>query len=217
MNRPTIIIMGSAGSGKGTQSSLLEEQLGYHVAEAGGILRSEGEKGTERGKKAMEIINAGKHLPDEMVTEIIKDYILAIPEEEPLLVDGYPRTLGQKELLTEMLNESGRGGENYVAVWIKVERSEAERRLLNRSQCTVCKTVYMKKDIDTCLHCGGEVKPREYDYPESIKKRLDFFDDEVVPVIEAYRSEGKLIEANGNQEITHVFEEIKSKLESIVS
>ena len=215
MIRPTIIIMGSAGSGKGTQSSLIQEQMGYHVAEAGAILRAEGERGTDIGRKAMEIINAGKHLSDEMVTEIIKGYILRVPLQEDLLVDGYPRTLGQKDFLHEMLKQAGRDKANYVAVWIKVDRLEAERRLSNRAQCDVCKTVFMSKDSSVCPHCGGAVKPRDYDYPESIQKRLDFFAEKIMPVIESYRSEGKLIEVDGMQEVAHVFDHIKAKLRQL--
>ncbi len=212
MTQPTLIIMGSAGSGKGTQSSLIEEQLGYHVAEAGGILRAEGDTGSELGKQVMEIINAGGHLPDQMVTDIVKQYILRISEKENLLIDGYPRTLEQNRLLKEMLKEAGRDADNYLAIWIKVDREETERRLSNRTQCMVCKTVFMTKDIQVCPHCGGEVKAREYDYPESIKKRLDFFDENIIPIIDVYREEGKLIEVNGMQEVVHVFDEIKAKL-----
>jgi len=86
---------------------------------------------------------------------------------------------------------------------------------MNRAQCTVCKTVFMTRDITTCPHCGGEVKPRAYDQPDAIKERLDFFEEKVLPVIKEYKVEGKLIEVNGMQEVAHVFDEIKSKLEDL--
>ena len=204
--------MGSAGSGKGTQSELLEEQLGYHTVEAGGIFRKKAKEDSALGRKVKEINDSGKHANDELITELMKDYILSVPSEEPLLLDGYPRTIGQYEMLHDLLKEGGREPENGLAIWINVSREEAERRLLNRSQCSVCKTVFMSREVETCPHCGGEVNPRAYDKPESIKPRLDFFENEVMPVIEKYRGKGRLIEVDGMQEIAHVFDQIKNKL-----
>lgn len=217
MNRPTLVITGSAGSGKGTQSDLLEEQLGYHKVEAGAVFRKVAAEDSELGRKVKAINDAGKHASDELITELIADYVQSVPQEEPLLIDGYPRTTGQKQMLSDLLTNSQRDADNVIAIWIRVEREEAERRLLNRTQCSVCKTVFMTRDIETCPHCGGEVKPRAYDQPEAIKERLDFFEEEVKPVIEEYRSEGKLIEVNGMQEVAHVFDEIKTKLEALSS
>jgi adenylate kinase len=212
MQRPTIIIMGSAGSGKGTQSELLEEQLGYHIVEAGAIFRAKSKEDSELGRKVKEIHDTGKHASDELITELMADHMKDLTSGEALLIDGYPRTLGQAERLPGLLRDSGFDPDKYVAVWIQVDRKEAERRLLNRSQCTVCKTVFMNRDLKRCPHCNGEVKPRDYDKPEAITHRLDFFEKETMPAIKKYEEEGRLITVNGEQEVAHVFSEIKEKL-----
>lgn len=213
MARPTIIIMGSAGSGKGTQSALLEEQLGYHIVEAGAIFRQTAKLDTPLGKKVKEIHDSGGHADDALITELMHNYMKDLVSGEALLIDGYPRTAGQAERLPELLHSTGYDSETFVAIWIKVSREEAEKRLLNRSQCTVCKTVYMNRDLDRCPHCNGEVKPRAYDQPEAIAKRLDFFEEETMQAIKQYEHEERLIEVNGEQEVAHVFEELKTKLQ----
>jgi len=217
MNQPTIIIMGSAGSGKGTQGQLLEEQLGYEVVEAGAIFRKTAQMDTELGRKVKHINDSGGHADDDLITELMREHMKDISADQSLLIDGYPRTMGQAERLEGLLKDSGHNPDNIVAVWINVPREETERRLLNRSQCTVCKTVFMTRDVERCPHCNGEVKPRDYDKPEAIKKRLDFFDEKTKPVIEHYREQGKLIDVNGEQEVAHVFEEIKEKLKPFIN
>ncbi len=216
MNQPTIIIMGSAGSGKGTQGQLLEEQLGYEIVEAGAIFRKTALMDTELGRKVKHINDSGGHADDELITELMREHMKDLSSETSLLIDGYPRTMGQADRLEALLKDSGHNPENIVAVWINVPREETERRLLNRSQCTVCKTVFMTREVTQCPHCNGEVKPRDYDKPEAIKKRLDFFDEKSKPVIEYYREQGKLIDVNGEQEVAHVFEEIKEKLKPYI-
>ncbi len=217
MQRPTLILMGSAGSGKGTQSELLQEQLGYHVVEAGAIFRKTAQMDTPIGRKVKEINDSGGHASDELITELMTGYIKEVPKEEPLLIDGYPRTVGQADMLKDLLAQAERDPEQHLAVWIRVSRQEAERRLLNRSQCTVCKTIFMRRDIETCPHCNGEVKPRDYDRPEAIAKRLDFYEEQTMPMIDQYREQGRLLEINGEQEVAHVFEEIKKKLKESLS
>jgi adenylate kinase len=212
MKRPTLTIMGSAGSGKGTQAALLEEQLGYHIVEAGSIFRTKSSEDSDLGRKVKQINDSGGHASDELITELMADHMKEYITGEPVLIDGYPRTLGQAKALTALLTDANYDPDQFLAIWIKVDRKEAERRLMNRSQCTVCKTVYMTRDVTTCPHCNGEVKPRDYDNPEAIAKRLDFFEKETMQAIKKYESEERLITVNGEQEVAHVFEELKAKL-----
>jgi len=215
MARPTIVIIGSAGSGKGTQAELIRDQLGYHVIEAGGIFRLKAKEDSEMGRRAKKIHESGEHAPDDFITDILKDYILSVSEDEPLLIDGYPRTLGQAKLLDEMIQSTGRSLDEMLVLWINVSREEVERRLLNRARCTVCRTIFMTRDIKVCPHCNGEVTSRVSDEPKAIHKRLDFFNEEVMPVIERYRKENKLIEINGDQEVVDVFNDIKKALKAV--
>lgn len=212
MEKPTIVIIGSAGSGKGTQAELIKENLGYDLVEAGAIFRDKAQEDSELGRRVKQIYESGAHAPDEMITELIRDDIFSVPADEPLLIDGYPRTLGQADMLKDMLKDTGRDPDNLLVVWVKVSKEEMENRLLKRSRCVLCRTVFMSRDLEKCPHCGGRVEPRAYDKPEAIEKRWNFFQEEVIPVIDKYKQEGKLVEIDGGQEIAAVFEDIKNKL-----
>lgn len=212
MMKPTIVLIGSAGAGKGTQADLIEEQLGYHRIEFGKIWRAIAKTDTPKGKIIRDIDAKGGHGSDEFVTEIIDDYIVNLPKEENLLIDGYPRSLNQAKLLKGLLEQSGRDPENVVAIWLNIPREIAAERLMTRAECKVCKTLFHTREITECPHCGGEVGPRDYDKPDAINNRLDHYEKVVTPVIEQYKEQGKLLTINGNQEIPHVFEDIKNGL-----
>ncbi|MBI4122165.1 MAG: nucleoside monophosphate kinase [Parcubacteria group bacterium] len=196
MAKPTLILMGSAGSGKGTQSVNLVQQYGYHHVETGGIIRAKAQEDSPLGRKVKENDDKGKHASDELMTELLLDYLREVPLDQPLLLDGYPRTLPQAALLDGVLRQVNRDPAETRAIWFKVPAETARHRLLNRGVCTVCKTVYPSRAIDRCKSCGGEVLPRVYDTPTGIEERLSFFAEHTLPVIEQYRREGRLIEIN---------------------
>lgn len=207
------MLFGSAGSGKGTQGELLEEQFGYHRVEAGALIRAKGEEDSEAGKKFKAIHDAGGFVTDDMITQLMSEHIKTVPIKEPLLIDAYPVSLGQAAMLEDLLKEHGRDPSLVLAVWLNVPPQEAKHRLMNRSQCQKCQTIFMKRDVKRCPHCGGEVKVRKYDYPESIDKRLNRFAEQIMAVVQHYKTQGKLIEINGNQPVTHVFEDIRRVLQ----
>lgn len=213
MSRPTLLLFGSAGSGKGTQGELLEEQFGYHRVEAGALIRAKGQEDSDIGRKFKEIHDTGRFVTDEMITGLIAEHLKTVPAKTPLLIDAYPLSLGQAAMLLDVLKDSGRDPSQLLALWIKVGPEEAKRRLLNRSQCGTCKNVYMNRDVKKCMQCGGDVQPRAYDYPEAIDKRLAHFAETIMIVIQHYQTQGKLIEINGEQPVTHVFDTIRRALQ----
>jgi adenylate kinase len=186
MTFPVLVILGSAGSGKGTQASLLQEQFGYHKVEAGALFRAKAQEDSPLGRRVKEINDSGGFSPDDLIAELINEELNRL-SGEPLLIDNYPATLGQATRLEESLEQIGRPSE-VVAIWVRVSREEAKRRLLNRSQCLVCKTVFMTREIKLCPHCGGEVRVRTYDTPESIDRRLDHFWETTVDLLDYYRT-----------------------------
>lgn len=208
---PTLVILGSAGSGKGTQASLIEEQFGYHKVEAGALFRAKAQEDSPLGKRVKAINDSGGFAPDDLIADLIDEEVLRLPKEQRLLFDNYPVSQGQAERLEATLVKTGRS-QKVFAIWVKVGQEEARRRLLNRSQCLTCKTVFMNRDIKVCPHCGGEVKPRTYDTPEAIDKRINHFWESTVNLLEWYRGLGRLVEVNGEQPVAHVFEEIKRGL-----
>lgn len=208
---PVLVLLGSAGSGKGTQASLLQEQFGYHKVEAGALFRAKAQEDSPLGRRVKEINDSGGFSPDDLIAELIDEELGRLPKDEPLLIDNYPATVGQAKLLEQSLMDGGRPADVF-AIWVKVGREEARRRLMNRSQCLVCKTVFMNRNIKACPHCGGEVKVRTYDTPEAIDRRLDHFWETTVELLDYYRSAGRLIEVDGEQPVAHVFDALKAAL-----
>jgi len=206
--KPLIVLMGAAGSGKGTQAELLVEKLGYEHIEAGALVRAKSQENSDLGRQFKAISDSGGHAPDEMITALIAERFNKTTLDKPLVVDGFPRTLGQAELFGKMLEETRRDKGPLAVVWINVGLEEAKRRLLNRSVCTVCRTSYDNRKISVCTKCGGKVVPRADDNPEGIAKRLGFFVHDVMSVIELYRSQGVLHEINGEQDPEHVFADL---------
>ncbi|MBI4122163.1 MAG: nucleoside monophosphate kinase, partial [Parcubacteria group bacterium] len=193
---PTLVLLGSAGSGKGTQADLLIEQFGYYKVEAGALFRAKATEDSALGRQVKEINDRGGFAPDDLIADLIDEAVLALPHSQPLLFDNYPVSIGQARRLEATLKTTGRS-QDVIAAWIRVEKEEARRRLLNRSQCLQCKTVFMSREQQLCPKCGGEVKPRTYDTPVAIDNRLKHFWDKIISVLDYYRAAGRLVEVNG--------------------
>lgn len=207
--------MGSAGSGKGTQGERIVSTFGYVHVETGAIIRTKAQEDSPLGRKVKENDDKGLHAPDELITELLIDYLRGVDGSKPLLLDGYPRTLPQLKLLDHVLSVVGRDPKQARAMYLRVPTDVARQRLFNRAVCTTCKKVYPSREITLCEACGGEVKPRVYDTPEGINERLTFFAEHTMPVIEAYRNEGRLIEIDGQQPVDHVWASFRSAIESL--
>ncbi len=207
----SIVLLGPAGSGKGTQAARLVDHFGLTKVEMGELIRAKAKEESPLGRAAHEIHKTGAHMPDDMVTAILRDGLSLIPAGASLLVDGYPRTLGQAHSLDAMFVE--RGITDMRAVYIRVSDDVALARLQQRSVCSSCKTVFATRDLKTCPSCGGAIEVRDYDQDtDAIKKRIQWFHDHVVEAVEYYRAKGVLIEVNGEQEGEAVFQDILKHL-----
>lgn len=203
-----LIILGPAGSGKGTQADLLVKKYGLQKVEAGELVRAKAKEHSELGRRVYEVHKTGKHLPDEIILTLMKEAFQGIKPEEHVLVDGYPRTIGQARDLDKIMNDSEISGKTF-AIWIDVGDKEALRRLLNRSVCTKCKAVLIGRDKKVCPKCKGKVVVRDYDTDKTaVKKRLKWFHEKVMPAIKYYKKKGVLIKINGEQPIKKVFKDI---------
>jgi adenylate kinase len=205
---PIVILLGAAGSGKGTQAALLQQRYGFEKIEAGAIVREKAKEDSPLGRELKKISDSGAHSPDTMISELLKDHVKKIPLDRPLVVDGYPRTIGQADLFAEMLKDAQRASQPLNVVWINVGLAEAKRRLLNRGVCQKCHAVYPVREQTPCAKCGGTVIARVDDTEEGIAKRLAFFVKETMAMIERYRAEGVLIEVNGEQPMEMVSDDI---------
>ena len=202
-----LILFGMQGSGKGTQGKFIAEKLGMKVFDTGAALREIVASGTPLGDRVKEIINAGKHVDSETVMNVVAAFLEDVPQETPILFDGIPRNAANFAAFEPLMASHGRSAQ---ALLLKISREEAMGRLTARKTCAKCKTVYGPEAGETCSLCGGELIVRADDVPDAIRKRLDIFQSETVPVIEEYRKQGRLIEVNGMRPVAEVTAEILS-------
>lgn len=197
-----LIFFGMQGAGKGTIGKHVAEKYDLEIFETGGALRALAQEDSPLGHKVKEIIEAGNLVPNEVVMEIVEDFMQKLPEGKAILFDGIPRKIEQAESLNALLDKYDR---TYKAVLIKITEDIALKRLTTRQICSKCKKVFTAKYTeDTCDACGGELMTRADDNPESIKTRLEAFRNETVPAIEMYRD--RLIEVNGEFGVEEVVE-----------
>ena len=205
-----IILFGMQGSGKGTQGKILAEKYGLRFFEMGGALRSIIASGTELGNKIKSTVESGNLVSDEIVMEVLENFLVNEAKEQNVLFDGIPRTMNQAEKLLALLSSHSR---DAFALHIKISESEAIRRLTSRRICIDCKEVYpafFKGGI--CSACGGQLISRTDDSNlDSIHQRLRNFETETLPVIELFYKRDRLIEVDGEQDIPDVTEEMIDK------
>lgn len=207
-----LVILGIQGSGKGTQSRILSHRYDMSVFETGAQLRRLAQEETDLGKKVKSIIEAGHLVPNEIVMDLVQNYIKNQNEGRLIIFDGIPRKKIQAETFDGLMNKDER---DYKVVILEISEEEALRRLTRRRVCQNCKTVYpMMYDKETC-ECGGELKTRKDDNPESIKTRIEAYFEETMPVVKMYEEKGIIIKINGEQSINEVSQELFEKLDSI--
>ncbi len=203
------------GSGKGTQGQILAEKLNAEIFEMGGQLRRLATEDSDLAKKVKAIMEAGNLVPTEVIMEIVTAFVSALPSDQTVIFDGIPRSEDQRVQFESAVSGAGR---QPLAVYIKLTREEALKRLLGRRTCSVCKMIYGAKDNlatgAACPACGGELKVRADDTEEAIQTRLATYERETLPVIEQYRSEERLIEVDGTQSVAIVTESILKALKN---
>lgn len=181
-----IVLLGPPGAGKGTQAVRLAEDLAIPHLSTGEMLRAEAAEGTELGKKADAIMERGDLLPDMVIMDVM-GHVLAKKEcKGGYLLDGFPRTLGQARALDALLQER-RQLLDHVP-FLKVEKKELVTRLLGRAR----------------------KEGRSDDTKEVISRRLEVYNTETEPVVEFYRSQGVLIEIEGEGSPDDVYHRLRS-------
>jgi len=209
-----ILLFGIQGSGKGTQGKLLKERYNAAYFETGAQLRKLASEDSKLGHKIKEIIEAGHLVPNEVVMEIVEDFLLKAPKEKIIIFDGIPRKTEQAKMLTNLLEKNER---KYKAVLLDLSEKEALKRLTRRRVCPKCKEVYPASYTeDTCEKCGEKLITRTDDNTESIKVRINAFVDETMPVIKMYEEKDLLIKINGKRDIQTVTNNLITALDPIL-
>lgn len=202
-----IILLGAPGAGKGIQAATLAHRLGLlHVA-SGDLFRQAVEQGTELGLQVKSYMDQGKLVPDEITVSMVLERLSAYDGESGVVLDGFPRTLPQAKALDQALARQGQSIDKVV--YIKVTEEELLRRLSQRRICRQCQAPYHPVSSPPsvrgrCDRCGGELYQRPDDRPETVKQRLEVYFDQTAPLINYYIRAGKLIEIDGEGEVTKV-------------
>lgn len=185
-----IVIFGAPGSGKGTQSENLIKEYGLHHISTGDVLRENIKKGTKLGKIAEEFISKGQLIPDDLMIDILAEVLDSNPEtKKGVIFDGFPRTIPQAIALDEML--ALREAQVDSVVGLEVEEEELIERLLKR----------------------GKDSGRSDDNLETIKKRLDVYNNQTSPLRDFYVKAKKYHKIKGTGTIDGIFGDMKDRID----
>ncbi len=221
MNPPQIfIILGRQGSGKGTQAELLVKKFNLIYIGSGELLRARAEIGDFTGQKTGATTKSGVLVPTSLIFQLWINKLEEIKQQKGgdfpgIIFDGSPRKMIEAELLEEALKWY-EWDKNIKVLLIDISRQEAVSRLTKRRICQQCgqSILYLDhyKTLGKCDQCGGNLETRADDTPEAINKRLDWSEEELMPVIDFYEKKGLLVRVNGEQPIEEVHKEILSKI-----
>ncbi len=204
-----LILVGKQGSGKGTQAKILAEKFGFNIFETGGALRAIAAENSELGREVKAITTRGDLVSNEIVMQIVADFLEKLEGDAPVIFDGIPRSDEQRLSLEELLKIKGR---EFRALEIKLSNEEALNRLTIRANCNDCGANFGSKD-DVCPSCGStNVVRRADDNVEAITKRLENFEKFTSPLLEAWKDAGKLVSVEGEQDVAVVTESMLSQL-----
>ncbi|WP_343503806.1 adenylate kinase [Alloyangia pacifica] len=213
---PVLILLGPPGAGKGTQARKLEDKYGLVQLSTGDLLRAAVAQGTEAGKQAKAVMEAGELVSDDIVIAILRDRIKEPDCAAGVILDGFPRTTVQAEALDALLAESGQ--KINAAISLEVDDAAMVDRISGRYTCAACGEGYhdtfkTPKESGVCDTCGGtEMKRRADDKAETVASRLEAYHAQTAPLIGYYEGKGALsrIDAMGK------IEEIAAGLGAIV-
>ena len=203
-----IILLGAPGAGKGTQAVRLAEKYGIPHISTGDIFRSNIKEQTPIGIVAKSYIDKGQLVPDEVTIQIVKERLEKEDCKNGYLLDGFPRTVSQAEALD---------GFSVIdaVVDIDVPLHKLMKRITGRRVCGKCGESYHIDYLDgstSCKKCDGELIQRADDNEETVGKRLEVYEKQTAPLIDHYKSKGKLIDVDGDGDIDSVFAAIVERL-----
>jgi len=211
-----LILLGPPGAGKGTQSKRLEEAYGIIQLSTGDMLRAEVSAGSDLGKQAKEVMEAGGLVSDELIIAMISSRIDQDDCENGFILDGFPRTVPQAEALDSMLKEKGIAIDNVIA--FEVDAEAMVTRITGRFTCAECGAGYHDEfqkpaKEGVCDKCGStEFTRRADDNAETVRSRLQAYDEQTAPIISYYRERGTLRTVDGMADIDDVTAQLKEIL-----
>lgn len=210
-----IVLIGAPGAGKGTQARLLQERKGIPQISTGDMFREMKTLETPLAREVQAIMASGKLISDDITYQIVRERTSREDSRNGYILDGYPRTAVQAEQLEELAREQGN---EIRAIEVNVPKEELMRRLTGRRTCPMCGEIYniYSKPPKTPGRCDEhpdvELVHRADDNEESVKTRLETYEENTRPLIAYYDQSGRLARVDGTGEV----EEIYSQIEKLV-
>lgn len=206
-----LVLLGLPGAGKGTQGELLAQEFQVPHISTGAIFRHEIETKTELGKKALQFMDRGELVPDEVTVEMVKSRLNYSDCTGGFVLDGFPRNVPQARALDEAFANYGMTLD--AAIHIEITKDEAFERIFSRLVCQQCEATYSRRSEaivrpDVCPKCGGSLIQRSDDTKETVENRLRVYVEQTSPVVAYYQSRGNLVPIDGRQSVNDVFSQI---------
>ncbi len=195
-----LILLGAPGAGKGTQAENISGRYEIPTISTGNMIRAAIHNGTELGKQAESLINAGKLVPDEIVIGMVKERLAEDDCKNGFILDGFPRTIPQAEALEKM------GIELDMALSIEVADEKIVQRMSGRRVCPACGMTYHvdfkpSKDNEHCDVCQADLIIRKDDHPDTVLDRLKTYHETTEPLKAFYDARNKLVMVEGREEL----------------
>ncbi len=209
-----MIFLGPPASGKGTQTDRLSRELGLPHIDTGKLLRAEIEADTEEGRIAASFMNQGQLVPAQLVAQIIIKKIFSEEAKNGYILDGFPRSIEQAEILEKELEKKGvANSEKRIVIKLFVDRSLLLDRIVNRRMCKDCNAIYNLKTLPpkaegVCDACGGELYQRHDDNEEVAAKRFDTYNTQTAPLVDYYNQKRLLINVDANKAPDEIYKDI---------
>lgn len=210
-----IIMLGAPGAGKGTQAKMIAEKYGVPHVSTGDIFRANIKNGTELGKEAKQYMDQGLLVPDELTVRILLDRVAQDDCKNGYVLDGFPRTIPQAEVLDSELSKLG----DHIdyAIDVDVPDENIIKRMSGRRACLTCGATYHIEHVPPktegiCDKCGSELVLRDDDKPETVKNRLNVYHEQTQPLIDFYTNKGVLKTVDGTLPMKEVFAAITAIL-----
>lgn len=206
-----LVFLGPPASGKGTQTSRLSKELNFPHVDTGSLLRKALAEGTPDGLTAKSYIEKGQLVPVEIVASIIKTRLQEADCANGFILDGFPRSTEQAEMLEGMLKEID-GGQNvdFKVIYFNIDQQLLLDRIIYRRSCSKCGKIYNLLSLKPqkeglCDDCGAELTQRKDDTEEIAKSRFETYFNETAPLIDFYENKGSLRKIDANGEVEEVW------------
>jgi adenylate kinase len=216
MTQRNVILLGGPGAGKGTQASRIVADFSLPHISTGEMLREAVARGTEMGREAQAYMESGQLVPDEVVIGVVRDRLAEPDAAGGFLLDGFPRTVTQAEELDAMLAQEGRQITHVVLIDVPPE--ELVQRIAGRRSCATCGKIYNVAFDPPATDCvcdldGGELTQRADDNEDTVRNRIDVYEEQTAPLVGYYSDKGVLQSAfGGGKRPDEVYEQVKTLL-----